>query len=399
MGHRRTLGLVLLWQTAASVCYYAVFAATPFFREGFGLSATAVGFVVTALTLGYALALLPIGAAVDRLGEHIMLTGGLLGLAGGVALVTATWSFVTLLGAVLVLGAAYATAIPGTNRAIIGRFPTDRQNLAMGIKQVGVTAGSGVSALLVTRVAGVLSWEAAFYAAAATSVVVATLFWIGYRGGDAEIAASPDPRRLLGNGSYLWLVAGGACLGAGLFTTPGYIIIYLSESVGTAVAFGGVVFAAVQVSGSLGRVVTGWLADALPGRPRHRIGAILIVQAVASAGLFFGVGAADAPTIAAAVFASLGFFILGFTGIYYSCMATVVSPDEMGSATAGGQLALLVGALVAPPVFGYLADTVGYGASWSMLGALALISTVFIGQAVLTNPPIDTSAAGRPSDR
>lgn len=399
MGHRRTLGLVLLWQTTASVCYYAVFAATPFFREGLGLSATAVGVVVTALTLGYALALLPVGAAVDRFGEHLILTGGLLGLAGGVALITVTWSFVTLLGAVLVLGAAYATAIPGTNRAIIGRFPTDRQNLAMGIKQVGVTAGSGVSALLVTRVAGLLSWEAAFYVAAATSIVVAALFWVGYRGGDAGVTASPDPGQLLGNGSYLWLVAGGACLGAGLFTTTGYIIIYLSDSVGTAVAFGGVVFAAVQVSGSLGRVVTGWLADALPGRPRHRIGGILIVQAIASAILFFTVSTAGDPEFAAVVFASLGFFILGFTGIYYSCMATVVAPNEMGSATAGGQLALLVGALVAPPAFGYLADTVGYGASWSMLGALALVSTAFVGRAVLTDPPIDTSAAGRPSDR
>lgn len=399
MGHRRTLGLVLLWQTTASVCYYAVFAATPFFRAGLGLSATAVGYVVTALTLGYALALLPVGAAVDRFGEHFILTGGLLGLASGMVLVTTTWSFVTLLGAVLVLGAAYATAIPGTNRAIFGRFSPDRQNLALGIKQVGVTAGSGVSALLVTRVAGILSWEAAFYAAAATSIVAAAIFWVGYHGGDADVAASPDPRQLLGNGSYLWLVAGGACLGAGLFTTTGYIIIYVSESVGAAVAFGGVVFATAQVSGSVGRVVTGWLADALPGNPRHRIGAILIVQAVTSAVLFVGVGITDDRIVAAIVFTALGFFIFGFTGVYYSCMATLVSPDEMGSATAGGQLALLVGALVAPPAFGYLADTAGYGASWSMLGALALASTAFIAQAILTDPPIDVSAAGNPSDR
>lgn len=393
MGHQRTLGLVLLWQTAASVCYYAVFSATPFFKLELGLSATAVGFVVTALTLGYALALLPVGAAVDRFGEHFILTGGLLGLAGGVVLVTTTWSFITLLGAVLVLGAAYATAIPGTNRAIFSQFPVGRQNLALGIKQVGVTAGSGVSALLVTRVAGALSWEAAFYTAAVTGTVVAAAFWVGYRGGDTDIAASTDPRHLLGNNPYLWLVTGGGFLGAGLFTTSGYIIIYMSESVGAAVAFGGVVFAAVQVSGSVGRVVTGWLADALPGRPRHRIGAILIVQAVSSAILFIGVGAADDRIVAALVFTVLGFFILGFTGVYYSCMATLVSPDEMGSATAGGQLALLVGALVAPPAFGYLADTVGYGASWSLLGVLALASTAFIARAVLTDPSVDVSAA------
>lgn len=399
MSYRRTLGLVLVWQTVASVCYYAVFAATPFFRDEFGLSVTAVGFVVTALTLGYALALLPVGAAVDRFGEHSALTVGLAGLAAGAVLVTAAWSFSSLLAAVFVLGVTYATAMPGTNRAVFGRVPADRQNVAVGIKQVGVTAGSGASALLVTRVARILSWETAFHIAAAGGVAVAAVFWVGYRGGDGGAGAPPDPRRLLGNSPYLSLTAGGVCLGAGLFTTTGYTIIYITDSVGATVVFGGGVLAAVQVSGSVGRVVTGWLADALPGRPRHRIGGLLIAQAVASAGLFVSVGLADDPLIVAIGFAALGFFILGFTGVYYSCMATLVASDEMGSATAGGQLALLIGALLAPPAFGYLAETAGYTASWSMLGVLALVSTLFVLRAVITDSAVDVSAARDAPDR
>nr|WP_233204084.1 hypothetical protein [Halegenticoccus soli] len=51
---------VTLWQVSASACYYAVFAATQFFRDVLGLSRFAVGLVVTAFTLGYAVFLLPI---------------------------------------------------------------------------------------------------------------------------------------------------------------------------------------------------------------------------------------------------------------------------------------------------------------------------------------------------
>lgn len=394
MGIYRIVSLVFAWQLAASICYYAVFAATPFFRDQFGLSGTEVGLVVTSLTLGYAVFLLPLGALTDRFGEHRTLTIGLLGLSVGSVLVAQAWSFPTLLVSAFLLGSLYGTAMPGTNKAIFDSTPPGRQNLAVGIKQVGVTAGSGVSALLVTGIAGVLFWEAGFYVAAASGAAVAVAFWLVYHGsGTTEEASYPNFRRLAQNGPYRSLTFAGVCLGAGLFTTTGYTIIYIDESVGASVAFGGVVLAALQVSGSTGRVVTGWLSDALPGEPRRRIGAILLVQSLLSAVLFVAVAVADGRRFAALAFVVLGFFVLGFTGIYYSCMATLVSAEEMGGATGGGQLALTAGALFAPPAFGYLADVVGYRASWFMLAALALVGSVFVARVIVTEPPGDVTAA------
>ena len=396
MKFRRILSLVFLWQLAASICYYTVFAATPFFRDEFGLSGAQVGLVLTALSLGYATFLLPLGAMTDRFGERRMLTIGLLGLSVGSVLVAGAWSYPTLLVGTFLLGSLYGTAMPGTNKAIFDNVPVGRQNLAVGIKQVGVTAGSGASALLVTGIAGVLFWEAGFYLAAACGVVVAVAFWLAYRGqpvgGDAEY---PEFRSLLDNTPYLSLTVAGVCLGAGLFTTTGYTIIYINESVGATVAFGGLVLAAIQVSGSVGRVVTGWLSDVLPGDPRQRIATILLIQAAASALLFVGVGFVEGRLLAAVLFVGVGFFALGFTGIYFSCLATLVPADEMGSATGGGQLALVTGALVAPPTFGYLADAVSYRASWGMLAGLSLFATLFIIRVIRTEPPTRSDAAGR----
>lgn len=69
--------------------------------------------------------------------------------------------------------------------------------------------------------------------------------------------------------------------------------------------------------------------------PRQRIGVILLVQTVASAALFVVVALVDTVFVAAIAFVVLGFFVFGFTGVYYSCMTTVFSVDEMGSATGG----------------------------------------------------------------
>jgi len=344
----RTVSLITLWQIAASICYYAVFAATPFFRDAFGLSRFEVGLVVTALTLGYAVFLLPLGAATDRYGERRTLVLGLVGLAVGVVLVAGAPSYALLLCAVFVLGSAYGTAIPGTNKAVFEGIDPGRQNTALGIKQVGVTAGSGLSALLVTGVAAAAFWQAGFLVAGGVAVVVALAFFGLYEGtADSDGGTVPEFRRLASNTPYRALTAAGFFLGAALFTTTGYTILYIEESIGASVVFGGYVFALVQLFGSVGRVLTGWLADVLPGEPRRRITTILIGQAVASAGLFVVVSATSRPLASAIAFSALGFVVLGNTGIYYSCMATLVPVDEMGGATAGGQLALIMGALVA----------------------------------------------------
>ncbi|MDQ2049682.1 MFS transporter [Natronolimnohabitans sp. A-GB9] len=389
----QTVSLVTTWQVSASICYYTVFAATPFFRDEFGLSRFTVGFVVTALTLGYAVWLLPVGALIDRFGEGRTLTLGLVGLAAGAAMVAGAPTYGVLLAAAFFLGSLYSTAIPGTNKAIYDNIAAGRQNLAMGIKQVGVTAGSGISALLVTGLAGVLFWQAGFLIAAVVGLVVAVCFALCYGiESDGDTAEYPDFRSLSRNRPYRTLVAAGFFLGAALFTTTGYTVLYVEEAIGASVVFGGIVLALVQLFGSVGRIVGGWLSDNLPGDPQRRIGAILIVQALAGAFLFVAVAATDGPLNAAVAFSVLGFFVLGNTGVYYSYMATLVTSDEMGGATAGGQLSLVAGSVVAPPAFGYLADTVGYRGSWWFLAAGTALAAVLLAYAVRLEPPIDEPA-------
>jgi ACS family hexuronate transporter-like MFS transporter len=374
------VGLVTGWQAVASLSFYAIFAATAFLRADFGLSRTLVGVTITVTMLGYTLFLFVMGAAVDGYGERPVMVGGLLALGLGAAGVAVAPSYAVLLVVLLVLGGAYATAMPATNRAVLAVAPPGRRNLTMSIKQVGVTVGSGLGALLVTWTAATrLGWRAGFLAAAGLAVLVALAFGHWYRGdGGSGSMGLPDVRGLLSRPDYRLLAAAGFFYGAAIFTTTAYVVLYLTESVGTAAGVAGSVLALVQLTGSGGRIGGGALVDRLPLGDARASAFVLVGQSAFGVACLVAVTAVDTELAAAVGFAALGLFVFGVPATYYACMTALVPPDRVGEATAGGQLTINAGGLLAPPAFGYLVDTVGYTAGWFALaggvGVAALLT-------------------------
>lgn len=379
-GWKAKTALILGWQSTASICFYAIYALPPFVRDDFGVSATLIGVVVTALMLGYTVFLVPVGAILDTYGEARVLVGGLFGLAIGVVGVAVAPTYPALLVAVFVLGGFYATAIPGTNKAVFNSIPEDRLNTSLGIKQVGVTGGSGIISVVIPWFGATrFGWEVGLLLTALVAIVVSVLFWLLY-GTDGSVA---DGTRLnirdhFTSPEYRLLTLAGFFLGAGLFTTIGYTILFVAESIGTSVVFAGFTLAVAQLFGSAGRIVFGWLADYLAAPLTLSTLRILSFQAAGASILFLAVTLVETPVTAIVLFSLLGFFVLGFTGIYYSCIGSMVSAGEMGSATAGGQVALNAGALLAPPMFGLLVDVRGYTTGWTMLAVTTLIALVLL---------------------
>lgn len=383
VSYRRLVGLVTGWHVAASICFYAVSAATPFFRDEFGLTGLQIGLIITTLMIGYGVLLLPIGVLTDVLGERITLAVGLLGLAVGSILVALAPTYGILLVAVFLLGSMYGTATPGTNKAIFDNIDEAHQHRAIGIKQVGPTIGSAIGAVLVTGLAGVLFWEAGFLVAALIGGVVVAVFYLGYTTVSSGSARGPAFRGLLSNWPFLVLLAAGVFIGGGFYTTIGYTVLFVEEGIGAPVIIAGAILALLQITGSAGRITVGWLADVLPGTPPVRVGGLYTAQVLVGALLFLVLAATTTTLAATLAFALLGFFALGSAGLYFSYLSTVVPHESLGSASAGGQLAAIGGGLFAPPTFGYLVDTMGYGAAWLFLGGLSLIGALLAGVVVL----------------
>jgi len=379
------VGLVAGWQTVASLCFYAIFAATAFLRTDFGLSRTLVGLTITVTMLGYTLLLFVMGAAVDGYGERPVMVGGLLVLALGAAGVAVAPSYPALLAVLLVLGGAYATAMPATNRAVLAVAPPGRRNLTMSIKQVGVTVGSGLGAIAVTWTAATrFGWRSGFLLAAAAGVAVAVAFGHWYRGDDGTGSMGlPDVRGLLARPDYRVLVAAGFFYGAAILTTTAYVVLYLTESVGAAAGVAGSVLALVQLTGSAGRIGGGALVDRLPFDDARASALVLVGQSVLGVACLVAVTAVDGPLVAAASFAVLGLFVFGIPATYYACMTALVPADRVGEATAGGQLTINAGGLVAPPTVGYLVDTAGYTTGWLALAGGVAVAALLVGRLAL----------------
>lgn len=366
---------VTLWQVAASLCYYSLFAATAYFRDTFEISRTAVGVLVTAAMLGYTLNLFPSGAAVDGFGEKRVMLAGLVGLAAMAGLVGLAPSYGFLLVAAFALGACYASAMPASNRGIVTSAPAGRAGLAMGLKQIGVTLGSALAALVVAGVAAVALWRWGFAAIAALGLLYALVFRATYLGsGGHGRWERPNLARLRGNSAYVLLVFAGVFIGAGVFTTVGYTLLYANEAAGLSAAIAGIVLAGVQTTGSLGRLGAGIAVDRLASR--HGAATVTVVLTAVASLLYAALALGPAtPALAVGLLLGVGLTTLGGTGVYYSCLTEMVSPAEVGAATAGGQTAINVGGMLAPPAFGYLADTAGYGAGWALLGVCGLAAT------------------------
>lgn len=378
----RVVGLVSVWHVAASLCYYVMYVAPPYFRDSFGFSPSRIGVLLAVVALGYTTSLLPIGAIVDSVGEKYVLTTGLLGLSAGVIAILLIPSPVILFGIAFWIGVCYGTATPGTNKAIFTKVPLERRNFGMGIKMVGNIAGVGLCGVILTWLATTrYGWPGGFGVVAALGVLTAIVFYWRYGAGDSALSVEidlPNVRGLVQLRGFVLVAIAGVFLGSLSYTSIGYTVLYIDESVGLAVGFAGFVFASMQVAGGAGRFVSGWIGDRVPTTPTHWTLTILLVQTIGAITLLVGVPLVAGQLGVFIAFMLLGFFALGTIGMYFSCIGTIVPMEESGSASALGQLSWTFGGLVTPPVFGYLAEHVSYRAAWWLLAGLAGVALVIL---------------------
>jgi MFS family permease len=347
----------------------------PFVQPELGLSNTQVGILASALSLTWACAAFGIGVISDRTGSRkgllILATlafsacSFLSGLAG---------SFLAMLGARALMGAAEGGIMPISQAMIAAEVTPERRGLAMGVTQNfgSNLLGSFVAPVLLVAFATAYGWRHAFFLAGIPGIVAALLMWRLVREPEAAPAVPRGAtrsamtwREAFAERNVLICAVMGVLLVSYLVVCWAFMPLYLTQVRGYDAQTMGWLMGTLGISATVGAFVISGLSDRIGRRPlmiaMPLIGVILPLGAMYFDGSVW-------------VLAAIFFVGWGLNGIFPLFMATVPSEsvDRRHIATVLGVCmgtGEIVGGVLSPSIAGYAADLAGLAAPlWIMLG-------------------------------
>ncbi|WP_170984791.1 MFS transporter [Roseomonas sp. AR75] len=365
------LGATLLMQVIASFMAQSLPVVAPLLTGDLGLQSQAIGNLSALNAFGTVLFLAFGGPFLARLGPVRMLQiGAALSAVGLLALVLGTVP--ALVFAAVLLGVGYGPSPPAGSRILAATAPPRHRSLIFSVKQAGAPMGGVLAGLITAPVASAFGWGAALAVCAATAFVAA----LSIQGLRRDLDAERDPARSISPRSVLsprtlalpftaltlapallpltYLAISFAVVQGCLFT---FTVTWLVETRGMSLVQAGTVFAAMQGSGVVARIVLGWLADRT-GRP---IVNLLVQGLVASGAVLMLAALPQSPglLLTALLAGFAGFVGASWNGIYLAEIARLSSKDRISDATSGSTLLCFLGYVVGPVAYGVLVTASG----------------------------------------
>lgn len=355
----------------------------PFVQPDLGLSNTQVGMFSSALSLTWALSGLAVGRISDKMGSRkpVVVVATLAFCACSVVSGLAT-SFLMLLGARLLMGAAEGGVMPVSHSMIVSEVEPERRGMAMGVAQnLGSNLlGSGLAPLLLVPVATIYGWREGFYLAAAPGLITAALVWFTLREPPVEAhddnASRVSLREAFGHRNVVLCSLIAILLVSYLVVCWAFMPLFLTKGRGFDPGTMSWLMATLGISAGIGSFVVPAISDAIGRRPVMIFFSFLGVI-LPLAGLFYH----GSTWILAAIF----FFGWGLNGLFPMFMATIPSEsvDPRLTATLTGVVmgtGEVLGGVLAPFFAGTLADRFGIAAPlWLMLGLTILAGICALG--------------------
>lgn len=357
--------------------------------EDLHLSMSQIGMFPAALFLGQSLVSIPAGILTDRLGSKKMIFMIVFTLSGSFIFMSFSTSFIIILLLMVIAGFAYGSSHPTTNRGIIYWFDVKSRGTAMGIKQMGVTAGSALAALLLLPLAKSFSWQITFFVAALILLVVGFCIYILYKEPEQEMEEKSQANSTTKNSFYelflllkhksLMLITFSAMLLSGsqmILNT--FIILFAYERLGISIILAGVLLGIAEIGGSVGRVAWGMISDRL--FHGQRVIVLLLVSVLVAIDSIVVVLLPHGVSFyfVAFIIFTFGFSTSGFNGVWMNATTEIVSRENSGAATGVSITFGSWGVILFPPIFGYIVDTTAsYTIAWLFVTTL-MIGSIFL---------------------
>ena len=153
----------------------------PAIQKDFGISYSEIGLFTGLYGLVAMAVSVPAGILAKRVGEKPALTGGLLGVALGLLLLSQASTFEWALGARAVWLIGYRVAFVCVMTSIALVAPPDFRSTAMGILGAMSSLASVIGAPFGTIIAEPYGWRGGIIGFAGMALLGAALFWFGYK--------------------------------------------------------------------------------------------------------------------------------------------------------------------------------------------------------------------------
>jgi len=352
------LSLTLAVQILVSGASLSAAVLAPVAAPDLGVSAARVGFYVAAVYAVAATAGLASGAFVQRLGAlgtlQLTLAAGALGQA--LIAVGTPWSVAL---AAIACGISLGPTTPATSVILVGAAQPANRNLVFSLKQTGVPGGFALAALLFPALALTLGWRGA--AGVAALVLAATALALvpfrrtlnAGRGAASRLslhAQLVEPVRRVWTSPEMRRLAVSSLTYSGLQgALAGYLVVFLTHDTALDLVAAAGILAAAQVTGVVGRVVWGIVADR-SGRPDRVLGLLGLAMALfgACVGLAAPYLAYPVLVLACVLF---GGTAMAWNGVYLAEVARIVPPERVGEATGATGLFTFGGVAIVPGLF------------------------------------------------
>lgn len=355
------------------------------------LSRTQIGLLPAALFLGQSLSAIPSGLLVDRLGSKKQLLGTIVLLGLSFILISMMEQFYLLLLVVAVGGGAYAAMHPTTNRGILYWFPQRNRGTAMGIKQMGITVGSALAALILLPLAKEIGWRPALFISCLLLLGVGAIVSYYYQDATGSVILKDsmvnkknfikDLRSITKNRSVLLLsISAMGLQGIQLcFTT--YIILFAFEKLKMSLVLAGFLLVIAELGGSIGRIAWGSISDKFFAKDRMII-MIIVTISTGICALVCAVLLSTTPLVVVFLVVFIfGFSISGYNGVWMTIIIELVQKERSGLATGVTITISSWGVLIIPPFFGFIVDSTGsYTNGWLFIALLVIVVLLILKQ-------------------
>jgi MFS family permease len=379
------IGVIVVLQTVTASLSRFVPVIAPAFLAEFGWHESWIGYFAAASVVGSLFMITAGIGLVHRLGGMFALQMSLALGATCLALyiVPSVW---LALSVSVVIGLSNGIANPAGSEVLQRFTPPRHRNFVFSIKQAGVPLGGVIAGLSVPLLVASVGWRWALIVAGAAAIAVIALT-VPFRAGidpprDPMVAKrliSFRPGDVVGplltvvRQRDLWRVSWvGGLLAFPQAVWVTFAATYLVVGLGMSLAVAGLVFATMQASSVIGRVVMGWFADNVATST-----VTLALASVASAlsTIAFGLVSPAWPTWALLLLAAVaGISVSGWNGVQIAEVARRAPHGLVAETAAGSVILVYASNMFGPTSFAaFVALTGRFDYAFMIAGVLTLI--------------------------